>query len=82
MPLQRVADFGAAWPPSCLRKNERDMKPIHSKTNFPGLRLSSLARIAAILFAVGFFLLRGMYAAEPQVGKRQAGIMAFHADQR
>lgn len=41
------------------------MKKSRYDRGFDGFRLGFIARLAAILFAVGFFLVRALYAAEP-----------------
>jgi hypothetical protein len=57
------------------------MQRIDAGRSFNGIGFASIARLAAILFAVGFFLFRGLYAAEPpRVETRNGYVEVLHGD--
>lgn len=83
MPLMRLMSFDTVGHRFALSltEGEHGMKRIDSERTFHGIGLASIARIAAILFAVGFFLLRGLYAGElPRVETRKGHVKVLHGN--
>ena len=72
-PLAAVLLFAPA-------EGEYGMKEIRSNRTYSGVGIGTIVRIGAILLAVGFFLLRGLYAGEPPpIDTRKGLVDVVHA---